>query len=288
MTLFDQLVDQSIKAHPDLVTLKPVVEKEILHADILREMNSAGFLSELTFIGGTCLRTCYGSDRLSEDLDFNGGYEFNKADLINLGSTIASAIRKRYDLQVLVEDPVKESGNVATWKITIHTKPERKDLPAQRVHIDICAMPSHLRVPAAPVNRYNIEAGVSSLILWAEDQTEILADKLIALAMRQNRVQLRDVWDILWLCQKNIKLSQDLLVEKLADRQISPQLFLSAYATRVDGLRNMQKNFLFEMRRFLPPSALNDAMNQELWWSWAIKRLLELPQFDTAWGLTPQ
>jgi predicted nucleotidyltransferase component of viral defense system len=49
------------------------VEKELLHHDILREMSMAGLLKNLTFIGGTCLRACYGSSRLSEDLDFTGG-----------------------------------------------------------------------------------------------------------------------------------------------------------------------------------------------------------------------
>lgn len=55
-----------------------MVEKEVMHHDILREMNNAGYLQNLTFIGGTCLRLCYGSDRLSEDLDFSGSFNFNK------------------------------------------------------------------------------------------------------------------------------------------------------------------------------------------------------------------
>ena len=37
---------------------------------ILREISRAGLLTSLTFINGTCLRSCYGSNRLSEDLDF--------------------------------------------------------------------------------------------------------------------------------------------------------------------------------------------------------------------------
>jgi len=73
MSLFDQLVDQALKAKADLAPLRVVVEKELLHHDILREMSTAGLLDSLTFIGGTCLRACYGSSRLSEDLDFTGG-----------------------------------------------------------------------------------------------------------------------------------------------------------------------------------------------------------------------
>lgn len=67
MSLFDQLVDEAVRSRGELAPLRPVVEKELLHHDILREMSEAGLLAGLTFIGGTCLRACYGSPRLSED-----------------------------------------------------------------------------------------------------------------------------------------------------------------------------------------------------------------------------
>jgi len=73
LTLFDQLVDEAMKSQTELSPLRVVVEKELLHHDILREMAEAGLLQNLTFMGGTCLRACYGSNRLSEDLDFMGG-----------------------------------------------------------------------------------------------------------------------------------------------------------------------------------------------------------------------
>jgi len=60
MSLFDNLVDEAVRNHPELSILRPVVEKELLHHDILREMSDSGVLSSLTFIGGTCLRACYG------------------------------------------------------------------------------------------------------------------------------------------------------------------------------------------------------------------------------------
>ena len=71
MNLFDRIVQEAISSSPGSNSLRPVVEKELLHHDILREMGAAGFLDGLTFIGGTCLRACYGSPRLSEDLDLS-------------------------------------------------------------------------------------------------------------------------------------------------------------------------------------------------------------------------
>mgnify|MGYP003638682330 CR=1 FL=1 len=55
MPLFDQLVDEALKSQGEMAPLRPVVEKELLHHDILRELGQAGLLRALTFIGGTCL-----------------------------------------------------------------------------------------------------------------------------------------------------------------------------------------------------------------------------------------
>jgi predicted nucleotidyltransferase component of viral defense system len=49
-----------------LIPVRSVVEKEILHQEILRVMAESELLQKLVFIGGTCLRTCYASPRLSE------------------------------------------------------------------------------------------------------------------------------------------------------------------------------------------------------------------------------
>ena len=64
MNLFEQTVNAVLANHkasqmPDYSVIRPAVEKEILHQDILRTLSKEGFLQELTFFGGTCLRTCY-------------------------------------------------------------------------------------------------------------------------------------------------------------------------------------------------------------------------------------
>lgn len=92
MNLFDRLVDQALQGQTGLKSLRVVVEKELLHHDILREMSAAGLLKGLTFIGGTCLRACYGANRLSEDLDFTAGASFRHEALSDLGSSVAQGI----------------------------------------------------------------------------------------------------------------------------------------------------------------------------------------------------
>ena len=72
-----RLAEQICQSDQQLASLKTTVEKELLHHEIIATMARHGFLKKLTFQGGTCLRMMYGSNRLSEDLDFAGGSDFN-------------------------------------------------------------------------------------------------------------------------------------------------------------------------------------------------------------------
>lgn len=117
MSLFDELVNQALSHNKELTQLRVVVEKELLHHDILLAMSDSGMLQQLCFIGGTCLRACYGSNRLSEDLDFTGGANFNRESLAELKAVLMGRLQKKYGLQVDVSEPQKETGNVDTWKL---------------------------------------------------------------------------------------------------------------------------------------------------------------------------
>ena len=92
MNLFEQIVDSVLLNRQDHVILRPAVEKEILHQDILRTLSKAGLFQKLTFMGGTCLRACYGFSRLSENLDFSGGFDFKIAHLKGIGDLLKTAI----------------------------------------------------------------------------------------------------------------------------------------------------------------------------------------------------
>ena len=268
MSTFDTLIEQVIAQNSEYPALRTVIEKEILHYDILRAMSGAGFLKDLTFMGGTCLRDCYGSARLSEDLDFTGGFDFSKDDMRELGSVISRTIRGKYELPVTVGEPEKEGGNTQTWKIKVVTRPERPDFPAQRINIDICLLPSHDRKVMMLRNAYGIDMGTDGTLLHAESLAEILCDKLIAFARRPNRVKNRDLWDIHWITQKNVSVNKVLLLQKLDDRKIAQEDFLEQYKARLLEIKGGQKDFLFEMRRFLAPSAFSEQFVSPMWWEY--------------------
>ena len=77
----------------------------------------------LVFQGGTSLRLCYGSNRYSEDLDFVGGSEYSSSALAAL--------------------------NVDRWQVSITTDPGRRNLPKQRIKIDVANIPAYTKTVRA-------------------------------------------------------------------------------------------------------------------------------------------
>lgn len=270
MNLFDKLVQQALRGNAGLSRVQAVVEKELLHHDILREMSAAGLLASLTFIGGTCLRACYGSPRLSEDLDFAGGADFTRDTLCSLGGVLIKGLERKYGLHVQINEPVKETAGVDTWKLTMVTRPGRRDHPSQRIHIDIAAVPSYYRRPALLRQMYGVDMGTAGLIIQAQSREEILADKLLALAFRPNRVKSRDLWDIVWLKQQGLELPTELIPLKITDHHHRPEDFASSLQARLNGLRmdlGLERAFAEEMTRFLPLQLAAGTVAQPGFWA---------------------
>jgi predicted nucleotidyltransferase component of viral defense system len=270
MSLFDRLVAEALGNLRDLAPLQTVVAKELLHHDILREMAAAGLLKGLTFIGGTCLRACYGSSRLSEDLDFTGGEKFCRDDLSSLGGVLVRQLEAKYGLTVTVSEPTKEGGNVDTWKVKVDTHPQGKSLPSQRINIDICALPSYERRPMMLRNIYGVDMGTAGLILQVQSREEIMVDKIVALALRPNRLKNRDVWDLVWLRQQGVSPATQHLGRKLGDRKVDPEGFAAVLRDRLQALEEdvaVKRSFFEEMRRFLPAELAAQTLGSEDYWT---------------------
>ena len=279
MNLFNRLVTEALKNQPHYSHLRIVVEKELLHHDILRILSANNLLKDLTFIGGTCLRSCYGGVRLSEDLDFTGGMNFSRDSLSTMSAILISNLKDKYGLQVSVSEPIKDKQNVDTWKIKIETRPQAKIMPAQRINIDICAISSYDKRPIMLLNSYGVDMGTSGLIIQAQSREEIYMDKLIAFAFRPNRIKYRDLWDILWLHGQGLKPKFELLPAKLDDRNYSKEYFLKIYHDRTQILRNMPETaseFKKEMQRFLPQEHVTKTLGQENLWSFIVDLMEDL------------
>jgi len=270
MILFDRLIDQAISNQMEYLTLRTVVEKEILHHDILRILNDSGLLKSLVFIGGTCLRVCYGSSRLSEDLDFTAGRDFNIQVFNELADVFKESFLRKYDLPVEVRVPKENDSSVKTWKLLIQTRPEHH-LPVQRIHIDINRLPSYDISPRMIRNNYGIDLGTSGLIFWVESRTEIITDKYLALGLRLNRLKNRDLWDIIWLHQTGFKPDAGLLIKKLHDYNTDKDYYIECMAERIVSLSETPQvytDFKKEMVRFLPVSIVSETIESLEFWTY--------------------
>ena len=114
------------------------------------------------------------------------------------------------------------------------------------------------------------------MILYAETREEIFADKLVALALRPNRIKQRDIWDILWLSQNAVKLRPDLVRKKLDERRIEYQEYLDLLSERIKQLRSGHSDFLFEIRRFLPVHSVKETLERSEYWSVVISTMQEI------------
>ena len=151
--LLTEKVRRIASSSPALSHLRPVIEKELIHYDIFYVLQSKALMPpEMTFVGGTCLRLCYGSNRYREDIDFYAGVNFQPEGLERIQSELGGYISSRYGFETEVTSPIQKSSDfansrVSTWKITVKTSRRRKDLPQQRINIDIARFPAHEASP---------------------------------------------------------------------------------------------------------------------------------------------
>ena len=154
------------------------------------------------------------------------------------------------------------------------------DLPAQRINIDICMVPSYEKRAMVLMNLYGIDMGTSGLIIQAQSQEEIYTDKILAFALRPNRMKYRDLWDIFWLSGKGVEPNLELIVPKLADRNLVILDFLTQLNIRVQLLMHDERlieEFYQEMYRFLPKQKLQNFNDNQLW-DYIVQKMQNLQQ----------
>ena len=256
---FAQLVNRAMQ-NQNLTHMRAVIEKELLHYDILFALEKGGLLDKLTFQGGTSLRLCYGGNRFSEDLDFAGGKDFTSADLADMKSCIEKYIGQRYGLEVNVkepkelrEDPRYAELKVDKWQIAVVTAPERKDLPKQRIKLEVANVTAYTKEPLPLLVNYDfLPDGYSDTLILTETLDEVMADKIISLPATTRYVRNRDLWDLAWLQQQGATLDMQLVTNKIEDYQLHDfDTMLSDLIKRLPTLVS-DKAFVDEMRRFLP------------------------------------
>ena len=236
--------------------MEPVIEKELLHYEILRVMADNGLLDGLAFQGGTCLRLCYGASRYSEDLDFAGGPDFSADRLQDLKSCLEETLPKEYLIKVEVTNPSSDAALVRKWRIRIDTAPEHPDFPKQKISLEVAAVRAYTSVPRMlQLNYEGLPASYADVIVRCESETEIMADKLESFIC-SSHVRYRDVWDLFWLKRRpgvDVQAAKELRASKAVDYDE-----VGRYADRLPAVLEMLPEIIEgselreQLRRFLP------------------------------------
>lgn len=249
---------------PARKAMRPVIEKELLHFDILYALDREGLLDSLTFQGGTSLRLCQGSPRFSEDLDFAGDWDFKSEDVAQIKECIEDYVSRRYRLDVTVkapkelkDDPRYAEVRVDKWQVAVVTAPARPDMPKQRIKLEIANIPAYTREAHGIQIHYPfLPEGYSDLLVVTESIDEIMADKLVSLVNTQKYVRHRDIWDLQWLKQQGATPNYDLLQRKLRDYSVED--YTDKARKMIERLPGIISGTAFhgEMTRFLPSDTL--------------------------------
>lgn len=267
---FNLLVDRAMNI-AGRARMRPAIAKELLHYDILFCLDKDGLLDNLTFQGGTSLRLCYGASRFSEDLDFVGGREFVTANLIKMKHCLEKYIGERYGLEILVKEPKEMASihkyqdiKVDKWQISLTTSPEKKDIPKQKIKIEVANVPAYSRVPQALRQNYEfLPDGYSDTLIMTETLDEIMADKLISLVSCQRYVRYRDIWDLRWLKQQGANINSEYILAKIRDYKESD--YLAHLYKTIDQIDEIirGKEFRDEMSRFIPTDIIERTLQKE-------------------------
>lgn len=266
-----------LAATPALQHARDSVESEILAMCVLIALHANGSIpAQAAFIGGTALRLCHDSPRMSIDLDFHLPPDAPAWSLDREG--LASGIEDVIGAPVYVSTPTVNRSRLARISADL---PERSRflkrpvtmLDAGRgVQVDVSPTTVFLRFAGAPPGVSELHAPFAIMASSAE---EILADKHLALVGRAKRIKQRDVFDILWLRQRGVGFNADMLVHKLNARGLDGSQFHQALLARAkmagDGIAD--GSYENEMAKFLPAGSTWATGNRDM--GDAVQRLIE-------------
>lgn len=199
MTIDFKKFAEDVARRGEVEALLPIVEKELIHYDIIRALDESQWLDRLTFQGGTCLRLCYGAVRYSEDLDFTTALDLEESDLAGFQELLSDSLQDKYDVGVRVKEPKKikhfdGGGAMKRWQVVVDTAPARPDLPSQKIKIEIAQVPSYTRdLRVLEENYPEVEGMCSRAVVGCQALDEILADKIVSFSQQVLAPRYRDL-----------------------------------------------------------------------------------------------
>jgi predicted nucleotidyltransferase component of viral defense system len=175
------------------------IAREYLQVLVLKAIYQSPYGRELSFMGGTCLRLCYGLKRYSEDLDFSHDAPTKAYSFVRLNRFIEGRLNERgLSVGVAVKEPKTVDRSFIRFPLDSLGLAERK---GQKLHIklEIDNRPPAIRTDGREeyfLGRYN---EVFPIIKHVE--RVLFAGKVLAILLRPQLLG-RDCYDLIWYLQR--------------------------------------------------------------------------------------
>ncbi len=197
------------QSYPEkLYTLPKSLLREYLQYKILEIIFNSSYANKLSFLGGTALRICYGSQRFSEDIDFDN---FNLS--VDDFEKIAALIKK----ELILEGYVVEIRNIYKGAYHCYVKIPRllfdnklSGLEEEKLLIQLDTMPHNYKYTPEifELNKFDV---FTNIFITPKD---ILLSQKIFAATERKRAKGRDFFDIIFLL-RDTKPNYDYLKSKM-------------------------------------------------------------------------
>lgn len=194
---------------PSLQPFKRFIVREYLQYKILEIVFASHYGRKLVFLGGTCLRIVHGTERFSEDLDFDN-LGLSVDEFTALGKRIRAGLLKE-GYKVEIKNVVKGAFHCYIKFPSLLYKHGLSNYQQEKIHIQLDTEPQNFHfVPEEFfLNKFDVFCPIYTTPLAL-----LLSQKLYAILNRK-RNKGRDFFDVIHILGLGIKPDYSYLTQKL-------------------------------------------------------------------------
>ena len=180
----------------ELHTEKSYLLREYLQYEILKIIFESKYAGKFTFLRGTCLRICYGTNRFSEDLDFDN-VGLTRDEFEQTGEFIRKGLERlgynavlRFTYKGAFHCSIKFPALLFDYNLSGHKEAKLMiKLDTEKQHYDY-------ERALIPIDKFGVRTDVLAVPL------ELLASQKIAAIMGRKRPKGRDYFDLCWILDR--------------------------------------------------------------------------------------
>ena len=239
-------LEQIKKYYPEnLRPFERFLLREYLQCKVLEIIFDSKFANRFAFIGGTALRLLHGSERFSEDLDFDN-FGLSKEDFSDLTSHIKSKLElEGYEVEIRSVERGAFHCYIRFPKLLYETGLTGHEEEKILIRLDSESQHFEFQPETFILNKFDIFTAIK-----VTPGNILLAQKFYAVINRE-RNKGRDFYDIVFLLGRNFKPEYDFLNQKLSIRnaeELKARLMEKLKKIDIEEMIDDVRPFLFNIK----------------------------------------